>query len=147
MSECFDFYVAGPMRGKPDGNKPLFIGVAKFLRSCGYTVWNPAEQNDRHMTFAECIGNDIDAVVNECRSIALLPDWEKSLGANVEALCAYVCDKKIYYITLSKDGGGYVLRLVSTDEFLKNFKLPFSSSEDFRPHSEFSVPEKEILEQ
>lgn len=143
----FDFYVAGPMRGKPNGNKDMFNRITTFLRKEGYTVWNPAEQNDRTLTFHRCITKDINAVIHKCKAIVLLPGWENSLGANTETLCAYVCGKKIFFIEPCKKTNRPVLVPVTYEQLLKNFKLPFKPSHtNFRQLKEMDIPENQILE-
>ncbi len=149
MLKKFDFYIAGPMRGRVDGNKPLFIRIAAFLRSQGHTVWNPAEQNDRHMTFSQCIENDIDAVIHKCDAIILLPGWRNSLGANVEVLCAYVCNKEIFSIEPSTEQNKPILVPISKEALSRKLKLPFASSltsiKDFRSLEELDIPEDQVL--
>lgn len=136
----YDFYLAGPMRGYPDGNKKTFIKAAEYLRSLGYSVWNPAEQNDRSMKFSACMINDIDAVINQCRAIALLPGWRESLGANVETICAYVCGKDVYLIEYPK------LALIQYQWEFMNLVLPFNpGSTGFRSFQEINKKESEVL--
>jgi len=103
----FDLYLAGPMRGYEELNIPLFKKVAKDLRTQGYTIFNPGDENDTHLSFEECMRKDLDAVVNRCKAIALLPGWRNSIGANAEVLSALVCGKKIYYVSFSSDGKKY----------------------------------------
>jgi len=102
--EKFDFYLAGPMRTYKDKNKALFFTVATLLREEGYSVFNPGEMNDEELTFEECMQVDLDAVVNLCKGIVLLPGWRDSLGANTEALTAVVCGKEAYQVRLIKKG-------------------------------------------
>lgn len=77
-------YLAGPMSGHLDLNFPAFHAEAARLRALGYTVVNPAELNpDPAMDWAEALAADF-IHLEHCDSIALLPDWEKSRGANRE---------------------------------------------------------------
>lgn len=145
LKKEYDFYVAGPMRGKLNGNKDMFDRVASFLRSQGHSVWSPAEQNDRDSTFSQCMINDINAVIRLCKAIVLLPQWDKSLGANTEALCAYVCGKQIFLINTCIDS--FVLVESSIESFTKILSLPFNPShKNFRQLEEMNTPETEVLE-
>lgn len=117
----FDLYLAGPMRGYEELNIPLFKKVAKDLRTQGYTIFNPGDENDTHLSFEECMRKDLDAVVNRCKAIALLPGWRNSIGANAEVLSALVCGKKIYYVSFSSDGKSIIGELENMGEYT----LPF----------------------
>jgi hypothetical protein len=78
-------YIAGPMTGLPDLNFPAFHATAKYLRSKGRKVVNPAEINpDATLMWHECMRKDIAALVTSCDSIYLLPGWECSKGATLE---------------------------------------------------------------
>ena len=145
----FDFYIAGPMRGKPDGNKSVFDMVANTLRKRGFSVWSPAEQNDSDSTFNACMINDINAVIHDCKAIALLPGWKNSLGANTEVLCAYVCGKDIFYVQpVPKDDDQDKFILVEAKSKIRHFlRLPFEPlQKNFRLPEEMNVPEREVLE-
>lgn len=109
----FDLYLAGGMRGYEDKNKAMFLKVATLLREQGYSVFNPGEVNDDGMSFEECMRIDLDAVVNRCESIALLPNWKNSVGANAEALVASMCGKKAYQVRLIKKNTQVKLREIS----------------------------------
>ena len=110
--EQFDFYLAGPMRNYENKNKAMFLKVATLLRKQGYTIFNPGEVNDDGMTFEECMTVDLDAVINRCRGIAFLPGWRDSLGANTEAIAAFVCGKVAYKTRLIKKGTEVSLRKI-----------------------------------
>jgi hypothetical protein len=78
-------YLAGPMSGLPDLNFPAFHAAAASLRSLGHEVVNPAEVNpDPTMQWADAMRADIPELV-KCEAIALLPGWQKSRGARLEA--------------------------------------------------------------
>lgn len=77
-------YIAGPMSGIPDYNRPAFLTAERLLTSVGYSVWNPARNGlpldapwDQHMR------TDI-AVLMTCGRLALLPGWQRSKGAGIE---------------------------------------------------------------
>lgn len=146
----YDFYLAGPMKGRIDGNKSVFDMVANGLRNQGKSVWSPAEQNDMDCTFHQCMVNDIDAVIHRCKAIALLPGWKNSLGANTEALCAHVCGKNIFYVHVAETHQtieGYLFILIeSRSSLVKDLTLPFDFSQTgFRQPEEMNVPEGKVL--
>lgn len=79
------WYIAGPMTGLPDLNFPEFNKHAATLREAGFHVENPAEINpDPTATWEDCMRVDIPRLVT-CDAILLLPGWEKSRGASLEA--------------------------------------------------------------
>lgn len=75
-------YIAGPMKGKPDLNRPAFMQAARELEALGYKVLNPATlpmgiPEAKYLPI--CL-----AMVEACDVIALLPGWEASGGATIE---------------------------------------------------------------
>lgn len=101
-------YLAGPMTGIPAFNAPMFTEAAAWLRRIGYTVISPLERDPPetqahawrspdgavidgqvcHETVGEIYGRDIRAVVDEASAVVLLPGWERSKGARIEAYTA-----------------------------------------------------------
>lgn len=79
-------YIAGPMTGIKDYNYPAFNIAEKVLKSVGYEVINPARQG-YGLEYHEYLKRAI-ADVFECDGIALLPNWERSPGANAEVALA-----------------------------------------------------------
>ncbi len=96
-------YIAGPMRGIENYNFPLFKKVAKKLRKNGWFVVSPAEmdealgldQTHELRAFSEYMQRDLSAVC-DCDGIVLLPGWETSKGARLEAMVAVEVDKHIF---------------------------------------------------
>lgn len=90
-------YLAGPMRGQVDLNFPEFMKAEKLLRKMGHDVWNPARvdverdkfnpKTDTPRPIKEYMARDLAALC-KCDGIALLPGWEKSRGAMLEAMVA-----------------------------------------------------------
>lgn len=100
-------YLAGPMQGYPEFNFPRFNAVAKALRGNGHEVFNPAEKDiERHagvnisagnmsgsiqeakekhgFSLREALAQDMEYICKCADTIALLPGWEKSNGAQAE---------------------------------------------------------------
>jgi len=90
-------YIAGPMTGLPDLNFPAFHAEAARLRALGYEVSNPAEINpDPTAGWEACMRADIAELV-KCDGVALLPGWERSRGASLEAHIAHSLDMRLVY--------------------------------------------------
>lgn len=97
-----DYYIAGPMTGRPRFNFDAFDDAADALRRHGNTVISPAEMDRRdgfdetdktghepltaeqYQRFAR---NDIGALL-EVDAVVLLPGWRDSTGAMNEARIA-----------------------------------------------------------
>jgi hypothetical protein len=74
--------------GLPELNFPAFHQAAATLRAAGYDAVNPAEINgDPKAKWEDCMRQDIAQLVT-CQGIVLLPGWEKSRGATIEARLA-----------------------------------------------------------
>lgn len=82
-------YLAGPMTGIMDYNFDAFHEAAAAWRDCGHTVINPAENfyGDKTLPYGTYLRTAIKQVV-EADAIALLPGWENSHGATLEAAIA-----------------------------------------------------------
>jgi hypothetical protein len=78
-------YLAGPMTGLPDNNYPAFHDATAQLRAAGFTVLNPAETE--LPTGEDSWENYMRAgltQVLQADAVALLPDWWRSRGAQLE---------------------------------------------------------------
>lgn len=80
-------YLSGPMSGIPDNNFPAFHYWAAELRRQGHTVVSPAEIPELQ-TWEECLRADLRELCG-CNTIALMPGWENSKGANLELHVAH----------------------------------------------------------
>lgn len=105
-------YLAGPMSGIIDMNFPAFNQAAADLRLHGYDVINPAETagGDPDLTRAVVMRIDFHYILN-VDGIVMLPDWETSNGAVVEALVARELGLKLYEYR----GRGTRLRQIKVD--------------------------------
>ena len=94
-------YVAGPMSGIKDFNRPLFNMVAAELSDQGHSVLNPATLPDglsQGQYMQICL--PMVAVAHE---LVMLPGWEQSEGAYIEFCLAKKSGKTI------RELGGRVL--------------------------------------
>ena len=81
-------YLSGAMTGHPDLNFPAFHAAARELRAKGFDVANPAEiKPEGEPSWSACMRADLKAML-DCCTVALLPGWEDSKGANIEARLA-----------------------------------------------------------
>ena len=75
-------YIAGPMTGIPEFNRPAFYAAEEYLKGHGAKVMNPAILPDgwEHRSYM----NIAIPMMMECDAVALLPGWQESAGARVE---------------------------------------------------------------
>lgn len=99
-------YIAGPMRGLPGFNLPAFDKAEKSWTEHGYLVFSPAaliRATPYSITGADTdlqrrihvIQQDLGCLYH-CEALAILPGWEKSLGATVELALAHFLELEIY---------------------------------------------------
>lgn len=86
-------YIAGPMTGMPDFNYPAFFAAEKRLQAAGFGTLNPARAEGREYcrTWLDYMRAGIRDVA-ACDGIALLPGWQDSRGAALEAHVARSLD-------------------------------------------------------
>lgn len=75
-------YIAGPMTGIPDFNRPAFFHAAEGIAASGHQVLNPATLPDgltQHQYMDIC-----QAMVRSADAIFLLNGWQASRGALAE---------------------------------------------------------------
>lgn len=107
-------YLSGPMRGIPRFNFPAFYEAEAFLGRLGMDVVNPAKHDIQMYPdieswpgfetgdIAQCPQFDVRRAimwdleqVADCTSIAVLPGWQSSKGANLEVSLARLLDHDI----------------------------------------------------
>lgn len=75
-------YLAGPMRGREDMNRPAFAAAAARLRAAGHFTFNPAE-NEAGSLRAN-LAADMSWIALVAEAVVLLPGWRASAGATAE---------------------------------------------------------------
>lgn len=92
-------YLAGPMKGYPNHNYPLFEEVSAKLRKDGHNVYSPNEYpyDGPRETFPlrEAFAEYCKFICLVAVTIVLLPGWEKSLGVSAELALAKNCKLEI----------------------------------------------------
>lgn len=121
-------YLAGPMTGIPQFNFPAFDTAATALRVSGWEIVSPAEMDDPEtrrlallstdgkmgsasphgQTWGDFLARDVKLVADMIDAIILLPRWQKSRGARLEAFVALLSDKA-FYVYDSFDGRAYIV--------------------------------------
>jgi len=106
-------YIAGPMSGIKDHNKPAFIEgekemIALFQEKGGCHIFNPISheaslmvQNglvrDTQTAYRMCMGIDCNYLCKTATHIYMLRGWEQSKGAMAEWTLAKCLDLMILY--------------------------------------------------
>lgn len=88
-------FVCGPMSGLPDFNYPAFNAAAAALRAIGHHVENPAANPVPTCGTWEGYMRLSIAQLVTCDAILLLPGWQKSRGANIEAGLAHALGMQV----------------------------------------------------
>ncbi len=108
-------YIAGPMTGYDDYNRPAFNSTAEAFEEGGWEVFNPAENDirlfgsyeacdeaikaNREQALRVMLGSDLEWICSDADAIAMLPGWEKSYGARAEHATAVALGLEIIYIS------------------------------------------------
>lgn len=116
-------YIAGPMSGYPQYNIPAFDAASWALRQQGWEIISPAELDDPEVrasclaspdggkigqtngqggTWGDFLARDVKIVADQIDAIVLLPGWEDSKGANLEAFVGTLCKKTFYLYNRGK---------------------------------------------
>lgn len=137
-------YIAGPMRGIPHFNFPVFDAAKAYLLQMGYDVLSPADF-DRDldgfdpftpeyetaegcadfpgdMDFKRVVTRDLTAVT-QCDAVALLPGWEKSKGAVAEIAVANWMGKPLLHLFSDRDSVVAYYAMTGTAASLEQFAL------------------------
>ena len=86
-------YLAGPMTGLPDYNRPAFAEAAAFFRGHARAVLSPHTLPDG-MPYASYMDITM-AMVRACHIVHCLPGWSASKGASAEIAYARCLGKGI----------------------------------------------------
>ena len=92
-------YLAGPMTGMPDDNKPAFKVVADILRRVGWEVFNPGEEEPNGNPYhdhREAMSVDLAEIAGHSDVVFVMPGWEESFGGWLEVFVALYLNIPVY---------------------------------------------------
>lgn len=106
-------YIAGPMKGIPSHNFPMFDRAKEVLLEMGHTVVSPADLNRSHgysendtafingdigpAEYAKLFKFDLQEILG-CEAMVMLPGWINSKGASLEYAIARMIGQPVYRI-------------------------------------------------
>ncbi|WP_277093407.1 DUF4406 domain-containing protein [Alicyclobacillus mali (ex Roth et al. 2021)] len=90
------WYLAGPMSGYPDFNRPTFREAAVRLRAQGLAVVNPAEiPGDEDWEWDDWMRAALHCLLG-CHAVVFLSGWESSRGAQLERAIAEALEMPMF---------------------------------------------------
>lgn len=95
MNKNWRYYLAGPMSGHENFNRPRFNEIAAILRDQDFSVWNPAELEVEGDDYNQYMREGLSRLV-ECHALILIPGWETSKGTKIEIMLARILHMPIY---------------------------------------------------
>lgn len=124
-------YLSGPMDDIEDFNHPLFHRVAQEFRNVNFAVCNPAEffDGDKTRERKEYMREAFKYIL-EADTIVLLPGWENSKGARLEAAMASELDLAIMEYVENDDQAPFEAGTLSKPEEYKAAFTPVEVDED-----------------
>jgi hypothetical protein len=84
MKRC---YLSGAITGVPN-YRETFAKYADKLRLAGYTVFNPASANLEGWPEGKILAHELEWILTQADSIALIPGYENSRGVKLELAAA-----------------------------------------------------------
>lgn len=102
MNKPRRIYLAGPISIDPLNYKENFKnGVAKLQSTFPYgtEIFNPADNEEGpNLSYRDCMRIDLNYILDKATTIALLPGWEHSPGAQAEWALAKCLKLEIIYV-------------------------------------------------
>lgn len=107
MFENSYIYIAGPMSGIKDHNKPAFMSAAYTYERMGFNVFNPIMSKVSRLVqdgklsgseaYRRCLALDLKYICETATDILMLKGWETSKGARAEHATAVALGLNIIY--------------------------------------------------
>lgn len=99
-------YIAGKITGEPN-YKRYFDAAKRLLQQQGYAVLSPADLPQEGFNYCQYM-HICKAMLMECDTICLLPNWTESNGASIERRLAYTLGKRVANLSWADIGeAGY----------------------------------------
>jgi hypothetical protein len=112
-------YIAGPMTGRAHFNFPAFDCAVASLEYQGFECVSPADLDEYgtrleainspdgapgsggagDATWGDFLSRDVKVIADVVDGVALMPEWETSKGARLEAFICRHVGKPVFYIT------------------------------------------------
>lgn len=91
-------YISLPITGHDiEEVEACCIYASGVIQAKGHTPVSPLDVSpDSDVTYAEHMGNDIEALLN-CDAVLFMPEWRSSKGCRLENSAAEIYEKKIFY--------------------------------------------------
>lgn len=86
---CARVYVAGPVTGMRDGNRPAFEEAARALRASGCRARIPHDDVAPDTPWTSAMKITLMAILAQADGLAMLEGWERSWGARLELNLAW----------------------------------------------------------
>src|SRR5277367_6208824 len=97
-------YIAGPMKDWDDDNKPAFRKTRVLLENEGHEVISPLDigfvHSDGKFDFPRSFHGDLTAICLEADGVVVMPGWETSDGASIEAMTARRIEKPVWELSV-----------------------------------------------
>jgi len=98
--DAVTIYLSGPMTGIPEYNAPEFARFAEKYREEGFTVFSPPELDvagPKDDSYENYLKRDLRLFLDgDVSRIYMLPNWERSRGANLERHVAEMLKIAVY---------------------------------------------------
>lgn len=91
-------YIAGPISGMPQYNRPAFKHAKGILRAYGYQPVSPLDlvpEDEPEQPYLYYIKQGLE-LLDSCQAALFLPGWRRSPGARIERIFARREGKDIY---------------------------------------------------
>lgn len=117
MENTSAYYLAGPMTGYAENNVPAFIKAKDLLEKQGYNIELPYDlETVSGIEYARAMSEDIKIVLGDkIIGIFLLPGWQASRGAKIEAMAGLMMDKKFFECHYSPKGEFFIKKIPPND--------------------------------
>ena len=91
-------YISAPITGFPENvvNR-VFSDAENDLAKKGYDSINPLKINESNSSYGECMGKDIQELIDNADAVYFCRGWQKSLGCMLEFHAANIYNKIIMF--------------------------------------------------